>query len=162
MNNFLVVLIFVFPAMAWMLFHKRNYTSSLWMQVRLISVVFVLLWLMGQISEKLQLAFPSDQESPLSIVVFGITSAILMVILMAPSLNTNGVNVNNTQRYYALLLLVAMAVFDGLLVVSLRHSSNSPRFDLALGYHFNQTKIATAEIWNNIQSYRKYLKFNKH
>lgn len=154
MNIFVVVLIIVGPALIWMLFHNQNHNFSLLWRLRLISVVFVLLWLMGQISEKLQIIFPSDRDSPLSVVVFGVSAVALLVILIAPSWDTNGVYVNNTQRYVALLLLVVMAVFDGLLVVSFRHSAGHARPDIAMGYQFNQTRIAIGEIWSKIRSYK--------
>lgn len=154
MNIFVVLLMIVGPTLGWMLFHNQQRNTGVLWRFRLLSVVFVLLFLLAQISEKLQVVFPSDRESPLSMWVFGVTTLAVLVILIAPSWQTNGAYVNNTQRVLALLLLVLMAIFDGLLVVSFRKSAGYPRYDLAYNYQFNQTRIALADIWTKLKSYR--------
>lgn len=154
MNAFVVVFVFVAPAMVWKLFFTEQRNSGLLWRFRLLSVVFALLWLMGQISERLQAIFPSDRGSPLSILVFGLSALALLVILVAPSYDTNGVYVSNTQRYVALVLLISLAVFDGLLVVSFRHAAGHPRPDLTMAYQLNRTHVAIAEIWSKLRGHR--------
>lgn len=154
MNVFVVLMLIVGPPLAWMLFYGQSYQRGILWRIRLLSVVFALLFVLGQISDSLHRIFPSDEESPLSLLVFTLTSAMLMYILIAPTWDTNGAYVDNRQRCVALLLLVIMAVFDGLLVVSFRHSKDGPRPDLAFSFQFNKTQEAMSDIWIQLRRIR--------